>query len=84
MVEMAVALLGATVRSAVFLINLITAKRKNQHKKNTAGEKLILKKRYLIENVFAKIKKFNRIHVRRDKLIVTYMGFVHIALMKIL
>ena len=65
-------------------VNLITAKRKNQHKKNTTDEKLILKKRYIIENVFAKIKKFNRIHIRRDKLIVSYMGFVHIALMKIL
>ena len=32
---------------------------------------------YKIENLFAKIKRFNRIHVRRDKLIVSFMGFVH-------
>ena len=32
-------------------------------------ENQILKKRYKIENLFARIKQFNRVHVRRDKLI---------------
>jgi len=61
-------------------VNLITIKRRNQHIQNTVGEKLILKKRYKIENLFAKIKVFNRVHIRRDKLIASYMGFVYLAL----
>ena len=39
----------------------------------------ILRKRYKVENMFANIKVFNRVHVRRDKSISSYMGFVHIA-----
>ena len=52
-------------------VNQITAKRKNQLIRNTPVEK-------------AKIKQFNRIHIRRDWLIVSNMGFVNIALMKII
>ena len=70
-------------------------KRKNQLVQNTVIENQILKKRYKIENLFARIKQFNRVHVRRDKLIgcgesstfftiVTYLGFVHLAFMKII
>ena len=40
----------------------------------------MLKKRYKIENLFAKIKVFNRVHIRRDKLIASYMGFVYLAI----
>ena len=40
-------------------VNLIAVKRNNQIVKNTIEEKLILKKRYKIENLFAKIKVFN-------------------------
>jgi len=47
---------------------------------NTDEETLMLKKRYKIENLFAKIKVFNRVHIRRDKLIASYMGFVYLAL----
>ena len=65
-------------------INLITVKRKNQKIQNTESNKVKLKNRYKIENLFAKIKVFNRIHVRRDKLIASFMGFVHIAIMKII
>ena len=65
-------------------VNLITVKRKNQLVQNTVIENQILKKRYKIENLFARIKQFNRVHVRRDKLIVTYLGFVHLAFMKII
>ena len=50
-------------------VNLITIKRKNQLVQNTFIENQILKKRYKIENLFARIKQFNRVHVRRDKLI---------------
>lgn len=65
-------------------VNLIAVKRKNQHVQNTVVEKQILKRRYKIENLFAKIKRFNRVHVRRDKLIVSYLGFVYLAFMKII
>jgi len=65
-------------------VNLIAVKRKNQIAQNTDEETLILKKRYKIENLFAKIKVFNRVHIRRDKLIASYMGFVYLALMKII
>ena len=65
-------------------VNLIAVKRKNQTVQNTIEETRILKKRYKIENLFAKIKVFNRVHIRRDKLTSTYMGFVYLALMKII
>jgi hypothetical protein len=39
--------------------------------------------RYLIENFFSKIKKFNRIRVRMDKLLITYMNFIFMALLVI-
>lgn len=65
-------------------LNLIAVKRKNQNVQNTVIEKQILKKRYKIENLFAKIKQFNRVHIRRDKLIVSYLGFVYLAFMKII
>lgn len=58
---------------------LITNKRKNMKNQNNCEEKILLKKRYKIENLFAKIKSFNRIHVRRDKLIHSYMSFVYLA-----
>jgi hypothetical protein len=44
-------------------VNLIFVKRKNQIAQNTAEETHILKKRYKIENLFAKIKVFNRVHI---------------------
>ena len=62
-------------------VNLITVKRKNQKEQNSEDNKAILKNQYKIENLFAKIKVFNRIHVIRDKLIVSFMGFVHMAIM---
>ena len=60
-------------------ITIVTYKRKNQLIKNTENEINILKKRYKIENFFAKIKAYNRIHIRRDKLISSYLGFVFLA-----
>ena len=65
-------------------VNLIAVKRKNQIVQNTLEETLVLKKRYKIENLFAKIKVFNRVHIRRDKLTASYIGFVYLALMKII
>ena len=37
-----------------------------------------------IKNLFAKIKRFNRVHVRRYKLIVSYLGLIYLAFMKII
>ena len=65
-------------------VKLITYKRKNQKIQNNEDDKLKLSKRYKIENFFAKIKIFNRIHVRRDKKIVTYLGFVYLACIAII
>jgi len=65
-------------------VNLITAKRKNQKIKNNDYNKQQLKQRHIIENLFAKIKRFNRVHVRRDKLCVTYLGFVYLSFIAII
>ena len=57
-------------------IKIVTPKRKKEKDKNTNEEKEKLKNRYKIEQWFSKLKNFNRILVRRDKLINTFMGFV--------
>ena len=59
---------------------IITPKRKNQKIKTTTEEKVKLKKRYKVENLFSKIKAYNRIHVIKDRLMSTYMGFVYMDL----
>jgi len=59
---------------------IICPKRKNQKTKNTNSEKKLLKKRYKIENLFASIKKYDRINVRKDRYISHYMSFVYIGL----
>lgn len=60
-------------------IKMIHPKRKNQKKKNTKAEKQILKSRYKIENVFAGIKKYERIIMRKDHSIANFMSFVYLA-----
>lgn len=65
-------------------VNIITPKRINQKIKNSNFEKEKLKIRYKIENWFSRLKNFNRILVRRDKLISTYMGFVYLGCICIL
>ena len=65
-------------------VKIVTPKRTNQRTKNTNEEKLKLKIRYTVENWFSKLKNFNRIMIRRDKLINTYMGFVYLGCICIL
>ena len=65
-------------------ITLITYKRKNPKIQNNKDKKQKLTKRYKVENFFAKIKIFNRIHVRRDKKLVTYLGFVYLGCISII
>ena len=60
-------------------VKLITPKRRNQKEENSESEKKKLKKRYKIENMFSRVKTFNRVLIRRDKLIATYMGFVYLS-----
>jgi len=60
-------------------VKIVHSKRKNQKEKNTKKEEYVLSKRYKVENMFEKIKVFNRIHVRRDKTVSSYMGFVYLG-----
>lgn len=61
-------------------IKLITPYRKNQKKKNCKRSQQKLNQRYVVEHSNQKMKDFNRVYVRRDRLIKTYLGFVYIAL----
>jgi transposase len=61
-------------------IQLIFPYRKNQKKRNTKREKTKIKKRQVVEHANQKMKDYNRVYIRRDHLIVTYKGFVYMAL----
>jgi poly-beta-hydroxyalkanoate depolymerase len=58
---------------------VIHPNRKNQKENTTNNHKKLLKDRYVIENVFANLKRFNRICIRRDRLAVTFKGFLFLA-----
>ena len=60
-------------------ILLITPKRKNQTIQNTEIESIKLKLRYKIENCFGLIKQYERIILRKEKKIKTFMSFMYIA-----
>ena len=60
---------------------LIAPKKKNQHVKNTFIEKELLEDRFKIENCNAFIKKYDRVMVRKDKLLINFMGFVFLDLL---
>jgi hypothetical protein len=62
------------------VINMVTSHRKNQKQKVTTKEKILLQSRYIIENVFCRLKKFNRIAFRRDRSIDTYKSFFYLGL----
>ena len=69
------------VNSSIFLhdckrVNTIATNRKNMKKRSSRYNKTKLKKRYLIENVFASLKKFNRIMNRKEKYIKNFMSFL--------
>ena len=50
-------------------------------KRSSEYNKTKIKKRYLIENVFASLKKINRIMHRKEKYIKNFMSFIFIACM---
>ena len=58
---------------------IIHPNKKNQKEKTSVVNKFLLKDRYVIENVFANLKRFDRICVRKDKLDVTFKGFLFLA-----
>jgi hypothetical protein len=60
-------------------ITLIAPYRKNQKKVNTKEEKKKLKNRNLIERKFSSVKQNNRIHVRKDRKIVNFIGFFYLG-----
>lgn len=59
-------------------IRLITYKKFNQEQ-NSVEDEFLLKKRYLIENVFSQLKLFRRILLRYDKTIKNFLGFIFIG-----
>ena len=60
-------------------ILLITPKRKNQKSKNTELERKKLSSRYKIENCFGLIKQYERIILRKDRNINTFLSFIYMA-----
>ena len=64
-------------------INLIYPKKKNQKIKTNKYEKKKLSKRYIIEHINQKIKNFDRISLRKDKLNKTFLSNIYLALILI-
>jgi hypothetical protein len=61
----------------------VTPYRRNQNKTNTIQEKNKLKKRSCIERKFSEVKhNNNRIHVRKDRNMINYMGFFYLGVIK--
>jgi len=58
---------------------LVYPHKKNQKEKTPKKHKVYLNKRYVIENVYSKLKRYNRICIRKDKLDTTYLGFCFLA-----
>ena len=61
-------------------VNLITPKRRNQIRRNTDEEKKLLKIRIKIEHFNSSFKSCDRLNIRKDRQILTYLGFVNIFL----
>ena len=64
-------------------LKMIAPKRKNQKAKNTKNEKKILNKRYVIENVNSNFKNAERVFIRKDKKIQTFMSFVYLSFLEL-
>ena len=62
-----------------FNTEIVYPNKKNQKTRTLKRHKKLLKKRYVIENVFQQLKKYDRICMRKDKLECTYMGFLYLA-----
>lgn len=64
-------------------VKVIAPKRKNQKTKNTKSEKKFLSKRYKVEISNANFKKPERLMVRKDKKMNTYISFVYLFLLEL-
>ena len=64
-----------------YTVNMIYPNKRNQKAHTPDEYKPLLAVSYHIENLFADLKKYNRICRRQDKLECTYMGFVYLAAM---
>ncbi len=64
-------------------INIVTPKKKNQKIRTSISDKKLLKDRYKIEHIFAKIKNNNHIMVRTEKSIINYLSFIYISFLEI-
>jgi hypothetical protein len=67
------------ILDAIKNTDIIYPHRRNQKNKTPIEHKKILKKRYIIENVFAGLKHFDRICMRKDRLETTFIGFLFLA-----
>ena len=65
-------------------IKLISHYRKNQKLKNTKKELQMLKKRYLVENVFSWIQNYRRLKIRYEKSSLTYLQFYYFGLAEVI
>jgi transposase len=61
-------------------INLVTPRRKNEHRRNTRQEIKKFKKRHVVENVFATLKQYRRISNRYDKKSENYFEYLTFAM----
>ena len=60
-------------------INLITPYRKNMNRHHSLFDRSKLRSRFRVEHTFQQLKKYNRINLRQDKLLCTYMNFMYMA-----
>ena len=60
-------------------INLITLKKKNKTTKNAKNNIIKIKKRKIIENTIAFLKKNERVMTRKDHTLKSYMGWLYIT-----
>jgi transposase len=60
--------------------NIVTPYKKNQKKENTKHEKKLLEQRYKIENLFCRLKKLQRLYLRKDRCVSCYKSFFYIGM----
>ena len=64
-----------------YKVNMVYPHKKNQKIKTPQKHKILLRKRYVVENVNAKLKVYDRLCIRKDKKECTFMGFAYLAAM---
>ena len=64
-------------------INIVAPKKKNQKIRTSLNDKILLRDRYKIEHIFAKIKSNNHLIIRTEKSIINYLSFIYISFLEI-